>query len=66
MMDVKSLSREELTELKQDYYTELLDNDGKCPSSGELMRIDEIVSDETVYQEYAGTEFVEEDFMCST
>lgn len=64
-MNVRSLSREELTELKCNYYTEQLDASGECPSMGELANIDEIVSDETVFKEYESTEFVEEDFSCN-
>ena len=61
-MKVTELTRDELTELKTRYYSDLLDQRGETPSYGELSAIDELVSDEEVYQEYAEVDFVEEDF----
>lgn len=61
-MKVTELSRDELTELKTRYYSDLLDRKGETPSYGELSAIDELVTDEEVYQEYADVDFVEEDF----
>lgn len=55
---VKELSREELIELKQHYYTEK----NKNVSWGELADIDSLVSDEEIFKEYADTDFVDEDF----
>lgn len=55
---VKELSREELIELKQSYYT----NKNKNVSWGELADIDNLVSDEEIFEEYADTDFVDEDF----
>lgn len=55
---VKELSREELIELKQNYYT----NKNKNVSWGELAEIDNLVSDEEIFKEYADTDFVDEDF----
>ena len=61
-MKVTELTRDELTELKTRYYSDLLDQRGETPSYGELSAIDELVTDEEVYQEYADVDFVEEDF----
>ena len=61
-MKVTELTRDELTELKTRYYSDLLDRRGETPSYGELSAIDELVTDEEVYQEYADVDFVEEDF----
>lgn len=61
-MKVTELTRDELTELKTRYYTDLLDKRGESPSYGELSAIDELVSDEEVYQEYADVDFCKDDF----
>lgn len=55
---VKELSREQLTQLKQGYYMQL----HETVSYSELAAIDELVSDEEMYEEYAGVEFVPDDF----
>ena len=59
---VKELSREELIELKQSYYT----GKHKNVSWGELAEIDNLVSDEEIFKEYADTEFVDEDFFVNS
>ena len=64
-MTVYDLNREQLTELKQSYYTQLLDERGESPSYGELADIDDYVSDEEIFDAYAGTDFVPDDFFCS-
>ena len=58
-MSVKELNREQLTELKQNYYCNVLENNA---SYGELADIDNLVSDNEIYEYYNGTMFVEEDF----
>ena len=60
-MSVEELPREALQELKQRYYAEKYDKD---LSYGELADIDDIVSDEEVFDEYGGTSFTEDDFFC--
>ena len=57
-MSVKELTREQLIELKQKYYTERNEN----VSYGELADIDNLVSDEEIFEEYGHITFVEEDF----
>ncbi|MCQ2211378.1 MAG: hypothetical protein MJZ34_13920 [Paludibacteraceae bacterium] len=61
-MNVRELTRNQLVELKQNYLTEKLDQDGQSPSYGELATADETISDEEVFSYYAGTEFSEDDF----
>ena len=57
-MSVKELTREQLIELKQRYYTERNEN----VSYGELADIDNLVSDNEIFEEYGHITFVEEDF----
>ena len=61
-MRVNELNRDQLEELKQRYY---VDHVNENPSYGELAAIDDLVSDEEVYEEYAGTDFVVDDFFSS-
>lgn len=60
-MSVKDLTREQLIELKQRYYTERNEN----VSYGELADIDNLVSDNEIYEEYGHITFVVEDFLCN-
>ena len=64
-MKVTELTRDELTELKTRYYSDLLDKRGETPSYGELAQIDELVTDEEVYEEYDDVDFVKDDFFCN-
>lgn len=57
-MNVRELSREQLVEIKQRYLCER----GRV-SYGELSAADDMVSDAVIFDEYADTEFVEDDFM---
>ena len=57
-MSVKELTREQLTQLKEQYYIEKNNN----VSYGELVDIDNLVSDNEVFEEYEHITFVEEDF----
>lgn len=60
-MNVKELSTEELTELKQNYYKEKNEN----VSMDELLSINDLVSDEEVYDYYSDYSFTKEDFYCN-
>jgi hypothetical protein len=60
-MSVKDLTREQLIELKQRYYTERNEN----VSYGELADIDNLVSDNEIFEEYGDITFVAEDFLCN-
>ena len=73
-MTVKELKRDQLHELKQVYYSELV-NEGTFaevmgvninePSYEMIASIDEYVSDEFIYNHYDGYSFTEDDFFCS-
>lgn len=58
-MTVYDLNRDQLIELKQRY---LADAAGRDLSYGELADADSLVTDEEIYNYYAGTEFVVDDF----
>lgn len=60
-MTVEELNRDQLIELKTTYYM----NKHESVSWGELADIDELVSDEEVYNEYGYMTFTEDDFFCS-
>ena len=63
---VKDLTREQLTELKEHYYMEKLEEaENRTPSYGELAMIDELVSDDEVFEEYGHISFVNDDFFCT-
>lgn len=61
-MSVEELSRDQLTELKQNYLEEEL---GEEPSWYDLANADNIVSDEYVFAQEGATEFVMDDFFCT-
>lgn len=61
MRTVFELTREELTEVKTRYYCETNDN----VSWGEIANIDEIVTDEEIFEEYSEYFFVDDDFSCN-
>ena len=61
-MTVHELSRDQLTELKERMIDdEIYEKEGRGASYDELAEA-ESVPDEEVFEKYAGTEFVEEDF----
>ena len=62
-MSITELSREQLTELKQAYLTEILDRDGLAPSYGELADADQLIPDAEIYEAYEGCIFAPGDFM---
>lgn len=56
-MKVQELTRDQLTELKQRYLCE-----NGNPSWGDMAEPDEVVSDETIFAEFEGIDFTEDDF----
>lgn len=58
-MQVKELNKEQLTQLKINYY--MLHNDLHI-SYSDILNIDELVTDEQVYNFYDGIVFVDDDF----
>lgn len=70
-MQVQDLNREQLIELKQRYlsklsnesvYAEVMGVDYNEPSYYDIANADNIVSDDVIFREYEGVEFMEEDF----
>lgn len=57
-MDVRELNREQLEELKVNYYAERHED----MSYDDIVNINNLVSDEEVFKAYAGMVFTEEDF----
>ena len=63
-MSVKELNREQLTELKGNYLMEKNAENGEGTSYMEIADADSIISDDEIFDAYAGTEFSEDDFCC--
>jgi len=70
-MNVTELNREQLTELKKYYYSELVNEgtfaevvgrDYKEPSYDDLVNVDEIVTDDVIFDRYGDMQFSQEDF----
>ena len=62
-MTVRELKRQQLEELKIHYYDEIIqDQEGRSISYGEMAEIDELVTDEKIFNEYSGYIFTDEDF----
>jgi hypothetical protein len=59
---VRELSREQLDELKSRHYAEM---HGADVSIGDLMGIDELISDSEIFEEYKDDNFTDDDFFCS-
>ncbi len=60
-MTTHELNRDQIIELKIAYLCLTQEN----VSYGELVDADEIVSDQTIHEYYAGTDFSDDDFCCS-
>jgi len=73
-MTVSELNREQLDELKRNYYSQLV-NEGYFaevmnvdidePSYEMLVNVNEYISDEFILENYDGITFTEDDFFCS-
>lgn len=64
-MLVTELNKNQLEELKQRYYCEKMDAQGEGVSYGELIEIDNLVSDNEIFEEYGATDFHNDDFFCT-
>lgn len=60
-MNTYELSRDQMGELKECYLCETREN----VSCSDITFADRIVSDQTIHEHYAGTDFVDDDFFCS-
>ena len=72
-MHVTELSREQLTELKNNYmielvnegtFAEVMDRDYDEPSMWDVAHADEIIPDDVIFRQYDGIDFVPDDFFC--
>ena len=73
-MNVRELSRDQLIELKQNYFAELV-NEGTFaevvgrdydePSWWDLANADDIVPDDVIFRNYECTHFTNDDFFCT-
>lgn len=61
-MTVQDLNREQLQQVKVNYYTNDCNEPDGPLSYGEILDIDNIISDREVCEAYAGIDFVEDDF----
>lgn len=61
-MSIEELNRDQLTQVKQRYYTEKLAEKGEGVSYLELATINELVTDEEIIEAYSGVCFVPDDF----
>ena len=61
-MTVTELSLDELQELRETYFYQLLDTDPEV--LGDITEADQI-SDDDIFNHYEGTSFVKEDFFCN-
>lgn len=61
-MTVYELNHDQLSQVKVNYYTNDLDEPNGPLSYGDLIDIDNIVSDDEVYDAYDGVDFTEDDF----
>lgn len=59
-LSVDQLNRDQLEQIKQNYY--VLQHEAEGTSWGELANIDALVSDNEIFEEYAGTTFTRDDF----
>ena len=61
-MTIEELTPEQLTQVKQNYYTQKQAEKGEGVSYGELSLINDIISDSEIYEAYNGVCFVPDDF----
>ena len=61
-MTIKELTPDQLTQVKQEYYTRKLEEQGQGVSYLELATVNELVTDAEIFEAFAGVEFVPGDF----
>lgn len=64
-MNVRELTREQLTELKQRYYTEQADERGEDVSMDVYIYIDDYITDNEIMEAYDSYTFTSDDFFCT-
>lgn len=65
MLELNMLTREQMIEMKQAMLFARLDRIGRSPSYGEIADVDEDITDDEVYEEFADTVFSTDDFFCT-
>ena len=64
MLTVYELTRDQIKDLKAAYLDQLLqERESRGASYGELADADEIITDDEIFSEYAGTAFSPDDFL---
>ena len=61
-MRIEELTREQLAQVKGRYYTEKQAEKGEGVSYGELVSIDDLVTDAEIFAAFGGVDFVPDDF----
>lgn len=61
-MTIQELTPDQLTQVKQNYYTQKQAEKGEGVSWGELIEINDLVTDAEIFEHYAGVCFVPDDF----
>ena len=61
-MTIHELNTDQLTQVKQNYYTQKQAEKGEGVSWGELAQINDLVSDAEIIEQYAGVVFSPDDF----
>lgn len=64
-MSVWELTREQIIELKERHLARFAEEAGESITMYELMRADELVSDKTIFTDYVGYYFENDDFFCT-
>lgn len=60
---VRDLNREQMTQLKRYYWNDKRIREGKKVTFADFEIIDELVTDEEIYQAYKSLSFTEDDFI---
>ena len=65
-MSVYELNKEQITELKSRSFTDYIyETENRDVFLSELANIDNIISDDYIYENYGDIDFSEDDFFCS-
>lgn len=64
-MTTHDLSRDQLIELKQAFICDENDANGEPTYWSDMADADDLVSDATIHDEYAGYDFTDDDFLCT-
>ena len=62
-MTIKELTPEQLTQVKQNYYTQKQAEKGEGVSYLELSTINDLITDAEIFEQFEGVYFVPDDFI---